>query len=192
MNGRAVILAAGTSSRLGQQKLLMDFRGRPLIEYALAAARRWQPVVVCGPEVADHLARRSDLELVHNDAPEFGMTHSLALANRFVASDVPMLVLLGDKPLLTEGLIETICGDADEADVVYPARGEEPGHPVWLSPRARRFIEYLPAGDTLRLLRENPNLVARSVETTDPGAYFDVDTVEAFEGAGVADLATPF
>jgi CTP:molybdopterin cytidylyltransferase MocA len=182
MNDRAVILAAGTSSRIGQQKLLMDFRGRPLIEYALEAAQRWQPVVVCGPEIAEHLARRPDLELVRNDAPELGMSHSLALANRFLASDVPMLVLLGDKPLLTEALIETICREADEADVVYPARGEEPGHPVLLSPRARRFIEYLPAGDTLRLLRANPNLIARAVDTSDPGAYFDVDTVEAFEG----------
>jgi molybdenum cofactor cytidylyltransferase len=178
-NARAVILAAGTSSRVGKQKLLMDFRGRPLIEHAIAAAQRWHPVVVCGREVAQYLGRRSDLALVVNDEPERGMSHSLALANRHLSSEIAMLVALGDKPLVSESLIETICGEARDADLVYPERDDEPGHPVVLSPRARRFIDYLPPGDSLRLLRTNPHLTARGVQTDDPGAFFDVDTIEA-------------
>jgi molybdenum cofactor cytidylyltransferase len=179
-DARAVILAAGTSSRIGKQKLLMEFRGRPLIEHAIAAAQRWHPVVVCGREVADFLALRPDLTLVRNDEPERGMSHSLALANRHLAGETPMLVVLGDKPLVSEALIEAICGEAGDADFVYPARDDDPGHPVLLSPRARRFIEYLQAGDTLRLLRSNPHLTSRAVQTDDPGAFFDVDTIDAF------------
>ncbi|MGB6602131.1 MAG: NTP transferase domain-containing protein [Candidatus Cybelea sp.] len=115
---RAVILAAGTSSRIGKQKLLMDFRGRLLIEHAIAAAQRWHPVVVCGREVAEYLALRSDLSLVPNAEPERGMSHSLALANRHLASDVSMLVVLGDKPLVSEALIETICAAMHDVDIV--------------------------------------------------------------------------
>jgi molybdenum cofactor cytidylyltransferase len=176
---RAVVLAAGTSSRIGRQKLLMDFRGRPLIEHAIAAAQRWHPVVVCGREVAEYLALRSGLTLVPNNEPERGMSHSLALANRHLASEDSMLVVLGDKPLVSEPLIESICTETYDADIVYPERDDEPGHPVLLSPRARRFIEYLPPGDTLRLLRSNPHLAVRAVQTDDSGAFFDVDTVEA-------------
>ena len=179
-DARAVILAAGTSSRIGKQKLLMDFRGRLLIEHAIAAAQRWHPVVVCGREVAEYLALRSDLSLVPNNEPERGMSHSLALANRHLAGDVSMLVVLGDKPLVSEPLIETIFAETHDADIVYPERDDEPGHPVLLSPRARRFIEYLPSGDTLRLLRSNPHLTSQAVQTGDPGAFFDVDTMDAF------------
>jgi molybdenum cofactor cytidylyltransferase len=178
---RAVILAAGSSSRIGKQKLLMEFRGKPLIEHAIAAARRWDPVVLAGPEVCVHLAARSDVVVVRNGRPEMGMSHSLALADRFLREDVALLVLLGDKPLVSEALIETICRAAGDADVVYPLLGEEPGHPVRLSPRARKRVASLPHGDTLRHLRADPNLTVKAVETLDVGAVFDVDTIGAFE-----------
>jgi len=178
---RAVILAAGTASRIGRQKLLMHYRGRPLIEYAIAAAARWRPVVVCGPEVFRYLAGRRDVSLLRNDEPELGMSHSLSLGNRAVEEHGAIAVLLGDKPRVRERLIETMLNASRGADVVYPQRDGEPGHPVVLSARARRLIDRLPPGDTVRLLREHAELVARAVETPDEGAFFDVDTIEALE-----------
>jgi len=178
---RAVILAAGTSSRIGRQKLLMAFRGQPLIEYAIAAARRWNPIVVAGAQVGEYLAGRLDVVVLRNDEPNRGMSYSLALADRFLGADVAMIVLLGDKPLIGDALIDTICRTAKDADVVYPVRGGEPGHPVWLSPLARELIAGLPRGDTLRLLRADPSLSSLAVETQEDGAFFDVDSMAAFE-----------
>ncbi len=158
----------------------MPFRGKPLVEHAIAAAARWQPVVVAGAEVAEYLRGRADLTVVQNDEPELGMTHSLALANRAVARDGAILVLLGDKPLADTALVETIAGAAEDGDdVVYPVRNGEPGHPVALSPRARDRIGALPPGDTLRRLRADPELRCRAVETAEEGAFFDVDTLGA-------------
>lgn len=176
---RAVILAAGTSSRAGSQKLLMAFRGRTLLDYAIDAAARWKPVVVAGAEVDAYLAGRSDVEVVRNEDPHRGMSHSLALASRAVPEEQALIVLLGDKPLVTESLIESIANAAGDGDVVYPVNAGVPGHPVVLSPVARRFIAALPDGDTLRFLRERPDLRARALPTSDAGAFFDVDTVSA-------------
>ena len=177
-DARAVILAAGTSSRMGAQKLLMPFRGRPLIEHAIAAVQGWRPLVVAGAEVFEFLAGRDDVELVHNDEPARGMSHSLRLASNALADEVAMIVLLGDKPLITPALIDAVVAAAGDADVAYPARDDEPGHPVWISRRARRRIAELPDGDTLRLLREQPGLALRAVDTEDEGAFFDVDTLD--------------
>jgi molybdenum cofactor cytidylyltransferase len=177
---RAVILAAGISSRIGKQKLLMPFRGMPLIEYSIAAAARWQPIVVCGDELAFYLAGRFDIAVVRNGEPERGMSHSLALANRAIEDGAPIVVLLGDKPLVSEQLIDTLTCASGGADVTYPQRHGEPGHPVVLSSRARSFIDRLSPGDTVRWLRDNPELIARAVETADDGAFFDVDTLDAF------------
>jgi molybdenum cofactor cytidylyltransferase len=177
---RAVILAAGTSSRVGKQKLLMDFRGRKLIEYPIAAAQAWHPIVVAGPEVERYLAGRCDVEVLCNNEADLGMAHSLALANRVVAANAALIVLLGDKPAISVELIEAICHAADDADVVYPVHDGVPGHPVRLSPRARRCISDLPPGDTVRLLRERRDLRQRAVQTSDLGAVFDVDTASAF------------
>jgi molybdenum cofactor cytidylyltransferase len=177
---RAAILAAGTSSRVGRQKLLMDFRGRKLIEYPIAAAQQWNPVVVCGLEVEAYLREHFEVELVRNEQPELGMAHSLTLANRAVSYDHALIVLLGDKPLVSRSLIALILAEAESADFIYPERDGVPGHPVVLSPLARRYIDELPSGDTVRMLREHPALRVRAVYSQDPGAVFDVDEAAQF------------
>jgi molybdenum cofactor cytidylyltransferase len=175
---RAVILAAGLSTRTGAQKLLMSFRGRPLIEYAIAAARRWRPVLVAGAEVARVLRDRDDITLVVNPEPQRGMAHSLALADAAISPSDALVVLLGDKPLVTEALIAELCAALAEADVAYPvhARSGAPGHPVLFAARTRRRIATLPDGDTLHVLREDPLLVRHALRSEDEGAFFDVDT----------------
>jgi CTP:molybdopterin cytidylyltransferase MocA len=180
MQPRAAILAAGRSSRTGgRQKLLEPFRGRPMIEYAIEAARAWAPIVASS-EVAEFLEHRGDVRTILNDAPERGMVHSLALAHAGSAPDVPLIVLLGDKPLVTPQLIKKICDIASDADVALPIDEEtgEPGHPVLFSPRARAKIAQLPDGDTLRMLRDDPSLIRKTLVTSDRGAFFDVDTME--------------
>jgi molybdenum cofactor cytidylyltransferase len=178
---RAVILAAGTSSRVGRQKLLMEFRGRALIEYPIAAAQAWTPIVVAGPQVAGYLSGRCDVTVLCNDAPELGMSHSLSLANRALPEGATMIVLLGDKPLVGAALIESVLRAPAEADLAYPVRDGIPGHPVRLSPRARGCIDALPQGDTLRLLRDRADLRQWAVPTEDEGAFFDVNTIDALE-----------
>ena len=121
---RAVILAAGTSSRAGGEKLLMEFRGGVLIEAAIAAAQPWRPLVVAGNAVARYLRGRTDVELVYNGEPDLGMSHSLRLASRIAPPDTALIVLLGDKPLVTRTLIETVCKAAGNSGVAYPSRGE--------------------------------------------------------------------
>lgn len=183
MELRAVILAAGASTRMGGQKLLMPFRGRPMIEYAVEAATHWKPLVVAGNDVAAHLARHPGVQIVPNDDPKRGMAHSLALANQAVGGDASLIVLLADKPLVTAELIAAVCEQSGDADVAFPRNPQtgEPGHPVLFSPRARAKIALLPDGDSLRLLRDDPALVRREIATADRGAYFDIDTCAALE-----------
>jgi molybdenum cofactor cytidylyltransferase len=175
---RAVILAAGLSTRMGAQKLLMDFRGRPLIEHAIEAARRWRPVLVAGREVAGALQGRKDVTLVVNPEPERGMAHSLVLANLAISPGETLVVLLGDKPLVSDRLIAEVCAALTNADVAYPvhARSGVPGHPVVFAASARRRIAALPDGDTLHVLRDDPSLVGHAVRSEDEGGFFDVDT----------------
>lgn len=182
-SARAVILAAGTSSRMGRQKLLEPFRGRPLIEYAIEAARDWQPLIVASAPVAQFLASRDDVHTIVNDSPERGMAHSLVIADAALPKDAALIVLLADKPLVTKTLIAQICDLAESADVTYPLNTEtgEPGHPVVLTARARAKIPDLPDGDTLKLLRDDASLVRRIIQTHDPGAFFDVDTADELE-----------
>lgn len=168
----AVILAAGTGSRFGSQKLLALLDGKPLIAHVVAAVAHVPTVVVGPPELEPHIY---PARLVENLAPERGMTHSLRLANAAIDPDTAILVLLADMPWITRGIVDTVIAAAGSADVCYPIRDGIGGHPVYFSPAARANIAALPDGDSLKRLRDDPTLTVARVELADAGAYRDID-----------------
>jgi len=170
-----VILAAGAARRMGSQKLLLPIDGRPMIAHAIAAAARWPRVVVAGSGLAPAL-ESSRVLVVRNDAPERGMSHSLALADAAIARSEPIAVLLADLPDITPAAIAAVVDAYDEdVDVVVPRYREAFVHPVVFGPRARRKIAALPDGDTIRSLRDDTSLHRRIV-TVDCNVGTDIDT----------------
>ena len=172
----AVVLAAGRSSRMGAQKLLMDVRGVPMIDRVLDVTRDYDTIVVSSPEVAPHIHSRPRIQIILNPKPDLGMAHSFEIANGAAPPENALLVFLGDKPLVTEALAKTIAENAITAgaDVCFPERDGVGGHPVFFSPRARSRVETL-SGDSLQSLRDDPELVRVPVPVEDNSAYDDVN-----------------
>jgi len=169
----AVILAAGTGSRFGGQKLLALLDGKPLIAHVVAAVAHLPTVVVGPPELEPHIY---PARLIENLAPERGMAHSLRLAHGAIVANDGLLVLLGDMPYVTRELVNCVLEAGLDHDVAYPARDGIGGHPVFFSPAARTRIVGLMDGDTLRSLRDDPNLSTVTLARDDAGAYRDIDT----------------
>jgi molybdenum cofactor cytidylyltransferase len=170
-----VILAAGAARRMGRQKLILHVDGQPMVSLVIEAAGAWPTLVVAGDEVACLLGPAAS-HIVRNDTPERGMSYSLLLAHRCIAAAEPIAVLLGDLPDITHAAIERVIAAYDATvDVVIPRCGQTAGHPVVFGPRARRKIAHLPEGDTIRLLRDDPALRRRIVQTG-PAALCDIDT----------------
>ncbi len=172
----AVVLAAGTSSRMGVQKLLLPVRGVPMVDRVLAACAGIETVVVVSPQLEQHLRTSGATAVITNTEPHLGMAHSLALAHDYIARDRAIAVFLADKPLMTAALARRVidAGQTAYADVCFPERDGIGGHPVYFSARARERIAGL-SGDSLRLLRDAPDLRRVVIPITDEGAYFDVD-----------------
>ena len=184
-----VVLAAGLGTRLGGDKLSLPYRGATMLDAVLDACAGFPCVaVVRAPTIAAVLRLRAPsggsahhMAVVINDEPGRGMSHSLWLANREVASERAIAVLLGDKPLVTPELVKRVVA-VDDADVVYPLRDGIAGHPVVFSPRARMKIDGLRDGDTLQQLRDDPSLSRHALEIDDEGAYVDIDTEADYRG----------
>lgn len=109
-----VVLAAGTSSRLGANKLLLRLDSEPLI---LRAVRRaveagLAPVIVVLGHEAERVAAALDglaVETIVNPAYRTGMHGSLQTGIEHVPGDCAgAVVLLGDMPLVTAGMIEVL------------------------------------------------------------------------------------
>lgn len=172
-NAHAVILAAGTGSRFGGQKLLSLLDGKPLIAHVVAAVAHVPTVVVGPPELEPHIY---PARLIENLEPERGMTHSLRLANAAIDANDALLVLLADMPWITRAIVDTVIAGAGDADVCYPIRDDIGGHPVRFSARARTKIAALPDGDSLRSLRDDATLTRATIPLETDAPYRDVDT----------------
>ena len=114
-----IILAAGQGTRMRSHlpKVLHDLCGRPMIAWPVAAALEagaGRVVVVGGPDgaLAEHLP--DGVELAVQAEPR-GTGDAVRAAADHVDPDADVLVLSGDSPLITAGLIRAIAA-AQRAD----------------------------------------------------------------------------
>ncbi|MGK0298524.1 MAG: xanthine dehydrogenase accessory factor [Gammaproteobacteria bacterium] len=102
-----IILAAGSSSRFGALKQLLEYQGKSLLKRAVEISQKVQcleVLVVHGPKATKCQREISSYNVVNlvNDDWESGMSSSLKLAVKSVSSESQaILVLLCDQPLIT-------------------------------------------------------------------------------------------
>jgi CTP:molybdopterin cytidylyltransferase MocA len=194
-----IVLAAGSSQRMGTPKQLLPLQGRPLLEHVVAAAcgsRLERVVVILG---ADHELIRQRVgwgraRVMVNPDHTSGMSSSLRTGIAALDSDVESaVVILGDQPGISSELVNRIL-DVN-AGCFRPAaalsvRGLlQP--PVVLRRELWAEVTAL-SGDTgaRGFLRAHPELVAPLVVDTDLEHLADIDTPDDWRRY-LSSLSTP-
>ena len=181
-----IVLAAGTSSRMGHNKLVAMLNGKPMVRHVVDAARTalLDPIIVVtghdAPAVRAALAGAS-VDFVQNDAFADGLSTSLRAGTGVVPQDCHgAMVLLGDMPGVDPRLMDRLRAAFQPAQgraiCVATANGER-GHPVlW----ARQFFTEI-AG-----LKGDAG--ARSLMSVHADQVWEV---EEGNGSPLADIDTP-
>ena len=180
-----IVLAGGTSSRMGRNKLIETVRGKPLIARAVdaAAASRLDPILVVTGHQADKIAAAlagSRAALVHNERFAEGLSSSLRAGLAAVPEDCDgAMILLGDMPDITPALIDRLIAAFASGAICVAATGKRRGHPVlW----ARRFFGELMrvTGDKgARDVMQAHGDQVLEIEAGNDAPLADIDTVEA-------------
>ena len=190
-NIAGLVLAAGRSSRMGgQNKLLAEIRGRPLVRIAAEAVlgSKARPVFV----VTGHQRERVEaalaglpVEFVHNPKFADGLGGSLGTGIAALPEQADgVIVCLGDMPQVDAGMIDRLV-DALAPDkgalIAVPTIAGQRGNPVVWS---RRFFPELMGveGDIgARHLIGRYSEAVIEVPLSGTAALTDVDTPEALE-----------
>ena len=184
-----VVMAAGRSSRMGANKLLMEDGGKPIIarvvEQALAAELA-EIIVVCGHQEAEMRAALAGHGVRFVPCPDYaeGMSASLRCGLKALTADIDAaLVLLGDMPRVGSGLLRRMIAAFNPTEgraIIVPSFQGKRGNPVLWD---RRFFGEMTslAGDVgaRHLIGEHAELVTE-IEAEDAGILLDVDTPEAY------------
>jgi molybdenum cofactor cytidylyltransferase len=184
-----IVLAAGESRRMGRQKVLLDYGGRSVIRHIvgqLQASAIERVYVVTGADserVAGEL-RETGVGILHNAGWKEGMLSSVRCGLRGVEGGCDsVMVLLGDQPTVTSGLIDRIVKAYDESKkgILVPVYEGRRGHPIVFSTRYREKVlsGYDDVG--LRGLMEEYAADVFEFEVTDANVCRDMDDPADYE-----------
>jgi molybdenum cofactor cytidylyltransferase len=176
-----ILLAAGSSTRFGGDKLLHPLPdGTPVAVAAarslLAAAPNACAVVRPGDRRLVAALSALGLAIVENPLAARGMGTSLAAGVRATRGADGWIIALADMPWIRPGTIASLVdGLRDGAAMIAPVHEGRRGHPVGFSARWRHELCRL-TGDTgaRGLLRAHHDLLER-LQTDDPGVVSDID-----------------
>ncbi len=185
------ILAAGTGSRLGRPKALLDWGGRPLVCHLAEVALRSgldRVVVVVGPRAEEVRAalRGLPVDVVYNYYFGLGQSTSVKAALAALPPGTEAVVfLLVDQPFVSPDLIRSVV-DAYRrtgAPVIVPWGPGRPGNPVLFG--RPLFVELLALtgdrGGRVVIQRHADRAVTVPVGSDE--VFFDIDTVEDYRAA---------
>jgi molybdenum cofactor cytidylyltransferase len=147
----AIVLAAGKSSRMGTNKLLLEVGGKRVLDHILSKLSSIPTIVVLGhrPEDIRGLVEDQGVTTIHNSDYELGMTTSFQTGLRALPDDIDAVFMvlsdtLGFKPELLTRMIEALTENED-ALIISPVHASKRGHPVLF--RKDILEEFMELGD---------------------------------------------
>jgi molybdenum cofactor cytidylyltransferase len=201
-----VVLAAGMSTRMGRNKLLLTFRDKPLVVHAvdtLLASKAGEIIVVLGHEsekVWDQLqdyagqvptgGQKRRVRLVKNSDYRDGQSTSVRAGVEAVSPEAEaIMIYLADQPLLEPADVDRILAafvtaKTEDKMIVVPFFKGERGNPVILDSSLRDSILGI-AGDVgcKGVIKRYPEKVY-GIEMENDHVVRDVDDVQAYERLG--------
>lgn len=183
----AIILAAGSSTRLGKDKLLVDLGGVPMLQRTVScytkASKVGDVLVVVGPGQKPAWAWLASLRvhILENPHPEKGMISTIrAGLDSAWAKNRDFLIAPADVPFVPSEVIDRLIVDfrTRSPDIVVPTYKGLGGHPGIYAAKLRD--DFYMHGDTSGakevLLRHRAKTIRIAVFDSD--ICFDIDTEE--------------
>jgi molybdenum cofactor cytidylyltransferase len=198
----AIILAAGSSSRMGagRHKLLLPLNERPVLAHVIdaAIASSARPIIVVlghqAEQVRAQLERYStDAAITYVENPDYlqGMSTSMRVGLAYLQTQIETgvanvdsaLIMLGDQPLITVRMLDMLIDmwHTTGQRIVAPLYDGKRGNPTLFA--ASLFPELLEViGDEGgRSVVERHRQELATVELGNAIANYDVDTWEAYQ-----------
>ncbi len=182
----AIVLAAGSSQRLGQPKQLLPFRGATLLDATLDRVRSFgfaQTIVAVGgaaPEV-QATVDFSGCTVVDSLRHTEGCSSSIVASLDALADDVDgFLLFLGDQPGVVASTVEALLATAATTQIAVVGYRDGSGHPFWFSRSMFGELHELHGDKAVWKLLESGRFETAAA-VVDADVPLDVDTWDDYE-----------
>lgn len=131
----AIIMASGLSTRMGANKLLLDYKNEPIIQYVFEAVKNClfhEVIVISQYNEIKKISENYEFKYVHNENYDIGQSESIKLG---ILNSKPCdgyMFFVGDQPLLDEihikNMISAFYKNLDY--IIIPKYKNKTGNPV--------------------------------------------------------------
>lgn len=182
----ALVLAAGSSRRLGQPKQLLPYKGRTLLDASLDVARnapvdqRLVTIGGAGPEVVETI-NFDGFEVVESVHHTDGCSSSVVSALAQLTDADGFVLLLGDQPEVEASTVEAVLDAAKDGHPIVVCRYRDGiGHPFFFSKETFEVLGDLHGDKAVWKVIESGKFDVFEVNV-DHDVPLDVDTFEDYE-----------
>lgn len=183
-----LVLAAGLSSRMGTNKMLMKVNGSVIIEKTITMLMKSSisniTVVLgnCSKEIMKAL-EDYPVNFIYNPDYGSGMSSSIKCGIKWAAEQSgidAVLIILGDMPLIKADTIDYLIEEYKKKSsaIIVPRYKGRNGHPVLFSRKMFRHILTIKGDNGAREVINNFSDQVLFLDVDDPGITIDLDTKE--------------
>ena len=174
-----IILAGGKASRVKKNKLLLDFKGKPLIYHTVKSmATVCQKItIVTGfyqENYRPYLEDFQNIEIVHNPNHEQGMFSSVLRGVKEVKDDC--FIIPGDYPLVNHKTYKQLLDS--NGGIRVPSYQRKGGHPIFLEKAKVLDLQQEDPTSNLKVFRNKHKV--HYVNVDDEAVLLDIDYIEDY------------
>lgn len=174
-----IVLAAGCSTRMGENKLLLRYNGKTVIEHVVETAilSSNRVIVVTGfeEEKIKKALEAYNVEIVFNKDYEHGQKSS-CLAGLEKVEDDSFSIIPGDLALIEKSDLDSTFALLDSFDISRAYYKTIPGHPVAYRKENRDSLLAFPGSMKEYLSTKSVGIAECSI-----GSVYDIDTPERYK-----------
>lgn len=182
-----IVLASGFSRRMGEDKLLLEFAGKPVAERVIEAAKASmldEVIVVCKDAAIVKMAERLGAAVVINENADIGQSESIRLGVISANSEANgIMFIAADMPLFESRVIDMLIHEfsMNIESIVVPLYSGVRGNPVIFPASLKEELMSLSGDEGGRAIIEKFSERVIFVETGSSLSGMDIDTKEDFE-----------
>ena len=184
-----IIIAAGTSSRMGQAKQLLPFKHTTMLDQVIQNCLEslLEPVIVVIGHDANKIQTKVDFSkttLVINDDFKQGQSSSLKAGLKKIPFKCnAAMFVLADQPLVDKTIIDTIINEFNRSDslIAIPYFEKKRGNPVIIHKTLFKRMEKLTGDSGARVLFDEHEQNTLKINIDDDAILFDIDNPEDYK-----------
>lgn len=176
-----IILAAGFSKRMGEDKLLMEIDGIKMVERVIKNCKESsldEIILIYRKEEVRNIGEKYNIKTIYNPNAHLGQSESMKLGVKAAKANDAFMFLMGDQPFTTNELMDRLIEEYinNQNSIIVPYYKGKKGTPTIFSSKFKNQL-LLVQGDKggRDIIKENTSFV-KEIYIDDEKLGLDVDT----------------